>query len=463
MKRRENMRGKILILLIHFLIFISINNLICESNSKFKFLFDISKYGSTPFPFFVKIDNDNYFLVKKSYYSIDISNYVVYNYSSNTFKFLDSTLFTEYLSKQSLLFFNGCMADGKLILCGVEDNFPCLYFNTNGVWGKWNKLIINNEDSLRFGYSHILKDPIYNNVLYLMAQDTKRNVHVFKSYDQGVNWHHNKNIKIEPALYGFNINPYIAISYDVIYATSQRSFYIINLASNTVDTINFLTKEQIDSNHVISNVYFENELNGIIEVKSMEFVEGIKKLQRSIFYITSNGGRNWYRVSELKMLPNKLFILKFEHNYVLCLNSWSDIIESFDLAQSWLIDFANHKLGNLPFEIRNVYQISQNNFLIYDADELWELNIKGNKIIEPINLYHLPFPNPADATTRIFLSQEGDVSISAVDVLGRSFPLWSGFASAGDMELDVSPLPAGTYTLLMNCGTKVEAVRMIKQ
>jgi len=48
-------------------------------------------------------------------------------------------------------------------------------------------------------------------------------------------------------------------------------------------------------------------------------------------------------------------------------------------------------------------------------------------------------------------------------VLGRSFPLWSGYASAGDKELDVSILPTGSYTILIDYGTKREAVQMIKQ
>ena len=72
------------------------------------------------------------------------------------------------------------------------------------------------------------------------------------------------------------------------------------------------------------------------------------------------------------------------------------------------------------------------------------------------------FPNPASSTTRVSLLQDGDISISAVDMLGRSFPLWSGIASAGDMELDVALLPTGTYTLLINYGTKVEANKLIK-
>ncbi len=73
------------------------------------------------------------------------------------------------------------------------------------------------------------------------------------------------------------------------------------------------------------------------------------------------------------------------------------------------------------------------------------------------------FPNPAHSSTRLNLQQEGDISITAVDVLGRSFPLWSGYTSVGEMELDVSSLPEGSYTLLINYGTKVEAVRMMKE
>ncbi len=75
---------------------------------------------------------------------------------------------------------------------------------------------------------------------------------------------------------------------------------------------------------------------------------------------------------------------------------------------------------------------------------------------------NIPFPNPALSTTHILLHQEGEISITAIDVLGRSFPLWSAFAPAGDMELDVCSLPTGTYTLLINNGSKMEAVRLIK-
>ena len=59
----------------------------------------------------------------------------------------------------------------------------------------------------------------------------------------------------------------------------------------------------------------------------------------------------------------------------------------------------------------------------------------------------------------------GKDSNGAIICLGTTevcFTLWSGFAAAGEMELDVSPLPTGPYTLLINYGTKVETVRLIK-
>ncbi len=78
--------------------------------------------------------------------------------------------------------------------------------------------------------------------------------------------------------------------------------------------------------------------------------------------------------------------------------------------------------------------------------------------------YHYQlFPNPVRSTTRVNLQQEGQVAITAVDLLGHSFPLWSGYASTGTLELDVSTLPTGSYTLLIDYGTKREAVRMMKE
>jgi hypothetical protein len=88
---------------------------------------------------------------------------------------------------------------------------------------------------------------------------------------------------------------------------------------------------------------------------------------------------------------------------------------------------------------------------------------KGLSVFEGQQYNSYLSPNPARSTTRISLQQEGQVAITAVDLLGRSYPLWSGNASTGDMELDVSTLPTGSYTLLIDYGTKREAVRMMKE
>ena len=101
--------------------------------------------------------------------------------------------------------------------------------------------------------------------------------------------------------------------------------------------------------------------------------------------------------------------------------------------------------------------MSENYFTIYNRS-----NANINNSLSNRNSSIILFPNPARFTTRLNLLQEGDISISAVDVLGHSYPLWSGFATAGDMELDVSTLPTGSYTLLINYGTKVEVVRLNK-
>jgi hypothetical protein len=53
--------------------------------------------------------------------------------------------------------------------------------------------------------------------------------------------------------------------------------------------------------------------------------------------------------------------------------------------------------------------------------------------------------------------------ITAVDLLGSETQLWSGFAPAGDLELDVSQLPIGIYTILINNGYKTEALKMIRE
>lgn len=102
--------------------------------------------------------------------------------------------------------------------------------------------------------------------------------------------------------------------------------------------------------------------------------------------------------------------------------------------------------------------ISDNFFKIYKN----VIEQEANNPIAKNSISYL-YPNPARSTTRLNLQQEWQAEIIAVDMLGRAFPLWSGLIAAGDMELDVSTLPTGSYTLLIDYGTKREAIRLIKE
>lgn len=121
------------------------------------------------------------------------------------------------------------------------------------------------------------------------------------------------------------------------------------------------------------------------------------------------------------------------------------VYDKFDFKKNYLFTVtAQNKDGISYYSSSEFYILESNNI---NSKELIGLRI---------------FPNPALSTTRISLLQEGNISINAVDMLGRSLPLWSGFATAGEMELDVTSLPTGTYTLLINYRTKVEAIKLIK-
>ena len=79
------------------------------------------------------------------------------------------------------------------------------------------------------------------------------------------------------------------------------------------------------------------------------------------------------------------------------------------------------------------------------------------------NYTNLLFPNPASSTTTIKLTEELNGKITAVDLLGNETLVWSGFAPAGDLELDLSHLSTGIYTILISNGYKTEAMKMIKE
>ncbi len=111
---------------------------------------------------------------------------------------------------------------------------------------------------------------------------------------------------------------------------------------------------------------------------------------------------------------------------------------------------------------KHIFVVAKNGFDSLVVSEIVPnyTSAKENSVLSK-NIYLSP--NPTTSTAYVNLQQEGQVAITAVDLLGRSFPLWSGYASTGDMELDVSTLPIGSYTLLIDYGTKREAVRLMKE
>jgi len=128
-------------------------------------------------------------------------------------------------------------------------------------------------------------------------------------------------------------------------------------------------------------------------------------------------------------------------------NPYGSYIQFFDKDGNHLETYAWQRNKYLDCTVFNVIEGPNNHLLIIakngsDSLVISEVIPKYLSKNDKNYLFNssIPFPNPALYTTRISLQQEGEVSISAVDVLGRSFPLWSGFATAGEMELDVSAL-----------------------
>ena len=160
---------------------------------------------------------------------------------------------------------------------------------------------------------------------------------------------------------------------------------------------------------------------------------------------TNDGGKSWKQLSVPQMSRVEYDSLQFNNIENM---TWMNLLVNFS-GCSWT---------------------SKNVCYVYSGDYYWSLGIiyrfqeyPTSFIDNYNNMSILPFPNPARSTTRVKLQQEGQVAIMAVDLLGRTFPLWSGNASTGDMELDVSTLPTGSYTLLIDYGTKREAVRLMKE
>jgi len=180
---------------------------------------------------------------------------------------------------------------------------------------------------------------------------------------------------------------------------------------------------------------------------------------------SSNFGETWERITPEENLNLSRILRVYTEGNVIITSSAdnSGNFISKDFGKTWTLEpYSLQK--KLIYQMCSLLKLDEYLYAMFNYHGFYR--IKWDNLITSISdngINNNIFPNPARSTIRISLHQEGNISISAVDVLGRSFPLWSGFASAGEMELDVSPLPTGTYTLLINHGTKMEAVRMIKE
>lgn len=368
------------VLLIIYITFIfNLNESHAVSNDKFKFLISFSNWLPQKNPIFIKVGNDNYFIFRDN---SRIS--VIYNYNTNSYSLIDSIDFYKFLWSGNLELFSGVNADGKVIISGIENNRICLISNNNGAWGKWEKTYLNTEDSLLFWYSFILLDPNYKNQLYVIAADTSNIIHFFVSINNGKNFTLKKGFNIPGMLLylRYNINPYKVVNTNIIYSATYYNFYRINLNKNTIDTTKIIGKELLDSNYFINDFYFENEKNGVIVLKGPRFVEGMTAYQKAVYLTTNDSGFTWQRKSETKAWPASTYIANVRGNYVLTFDDNSNIFESFDFCNSWVIDPADRKKQtDLPFTILSYYPISHRKFLIYaNGDELWELNMDINSV-----------------------------------------------------------------------------------
>ncbi len=179
---------------------------------------------------------------------------------------------------------------------------------------------------------------------------------------------------------------------------------------------------------------------------------------------SSNFGETWERITPEEILNLSRILRVYAEGNVIITSSAdnSGNFISKDFGGSWFLEpyCLQKKLKN---QMCSLLKLDEYLYAMFYYHGFYR--IKWDNLITSISdngINNNIFPNPARSTTHISLLQEGDITFTAVDVLGRSFPLWSGYASAGDMELDVSSLPAGTFTLLINYGIKVEAVRLIK-
>jgi hypothetical protein len=238
------------------------------------------------------------------------------------------------------------------------------------------------------------------------------------------------------------------------------SFILLDtITSDTNIVVNNIKRKML---YIIKNTAINDSLNLESVPDYVELVSPIPILKSPLIYYPYGTPSMTFNINEVKF---KWESIPEAQGYALIIARYSILgdlkaIKTYSFYPDTVLvfnDFQENTTYVFYVAAMNENEISYFNGVQFSTGEFTGIHTKENYF--KTNL----FPNPARSTTRISLQREGNITISAVDVLGRSFPLWSGYASAGDMELDVSTLPTGSYTLLIDYRTKREAVRMIKQ
>ena len=347
-----------------------------------------------------------------------------------------------------------------------------IFKSTDGGY-KWNAILESSEQSKMFVHWQIKDSIVYllrSDGIILKSnldftQDSMINISIPDYYQRFLVIDHNKMVLLSITKKSIlitndggktweliDINNFASSKYllDIIFVTNETGF-VCSDDGKIYKTTNFgkTWNAILDIGIYIDKLFYLNENNiwfGTIDGK---------------IYYTTDGGNNW----EYSTLPENLpvgliYFLNNQEGFVSSVKNSSGILYSTkDGSKTWSLDYSfNQKLTELQYIFFYENRIG---WCVGNSGLILKLS-KGSYVNENESANTF-FPNPARSTTHISLQKEGDITIYAVDVLGRSFPLWSGYASAGDKELDVSTLPTGSYTLLIDYGTKREAVRMIKQ
>ena len=215
--------------------------------------------------------------------------------------------------------------------------------------------------------------------------------------------------------------------------------YILRTSNNweTLDTVlnyNNFRKYHLKSSH-LKNIRYYDSLNIIAFGDDYSLVK------------TSDGGKNWKQLNipffSKDVFDSLIFVNDVEkqteyYRFVMFHHLQWPTLQKFYISTSGLLS----RHGYLYESITNT------------TDVISSDNTKKDFLL---------FPNPTTSTTTIKLDEELNGKITAVDLLGNETLVWSGFAPVGDLELDVSHLPAGIYTILISNGYKTEALKMIKE